>query len=183
MWPITVADTLTMTQLIDQGPGLHDFMLLSPDGLHFTIVIERGDVEADDRVFSLLLFQTADVFDRPADIIANLSSSTNDDGIRDVRWLDNNTVTFLGADKINSSQVYAVDRRTRTLRKLTASATKVNAYAVAPGLTRVLYTADADLAAQNKNLRKRGFTVTDQSLTDLLMGNLDPGRLLWRDLD
>ena len=181
--PVTVEDTITMSQIVDRGPGLHDFMQLSPDGVHFSVVVERGDVETNDRIFSLLVFRTAAVFDQPAETVAMLSSSSNDDAITDVRWLDNDTLTFLGADQHTGSQVYAVDIRGKELRRLTEHPTKINAYAVAPGLARVIYTADANLTANNEGLRRRGFTVSDQSLPDILMGNFAPGRLAWRDLD
>ena len=72
---------------------------------------------------------------------------------------------------------------TKELRQLTAHQTKINAYAVAPGLDRVIYTADADLTVEKDELREHGFAVTDQSLTDILMGNFVSGRLKWRDLD
>ena len=181
--PVTVADTISMTEVVNQGLGLHDFMQLSPDGEHFAVVVERGDVAADERIFSLLVFRATAVFDEPAETVAVLSSSSNEDAIVDVRWLDNDTLTFLGARLNGSSQVCAVDIGTKKLRQLTGHPTHINAYAVAPGLDRVIYTADADLTAENQSRRRHGFTVTDQSLTDIVMGNLTDGRLAWRDLD
>jgi dipeptidyl aminopeptidase/acylaminoacyl peptidase len=181
--PVTVADTITMTELQGQGPGLHDFMQLSPDGKHFAVTVEHGDLKQNERVFSLLVFRSAGVLDEPADTVAVLCSSSNEDGIADVRWLDNNTLTFLGTGKGDSRQVYAVNTRSKKLRQLTQHPTKINAYAVAPGLERVIYTADADLTAENEYLRNHGFTVADQSLTDIVMGHFESNRLAWRDLD
>jgi dipeptidyl aminopeptidase/acylaminoacyl peptidase len=181
--PVTVADTITMTQVVDQGPGLHDFMHLSPDGEHFSVVIERGDVVTNERIFSLLVFRAAAVFDEPAETAAVLSSHSNDDGIADVRWLDNDDLTFLGNTPDLGRQVYTVNIQTRRVRQLTAHPTKINAYAVAPGLAHVIFTADADLTGDNERIRRQGFTISDQSLTDILMGNLVAGRLRWRDID
>jgi dipeptidyl aminopeptidase/acylaminoacyl peptidase len=180
--PVTVADTITMTELVGQGPGLHDFMQLSPDGKHFEVTVERGDVKQNERVFSLLVFCSAEVFSRPADTVAVLASSANEDGIADVRWLDDDTLTFLGTNRKGPTQVFAVDIRSKRLRQLTNHPTKINAYAVAPGLERVLYTADADLTAENQRLREHGFVVDDQSLIDIIMGHLESHRLAWRDL-
>jgi len=181
--PVTVADTIAMTELVSQGPGLHDFMHVSPDGEHFAVVTERGDVATDERIFSLLVFRTAAVFDQPADTVAVLGSSSNEDAIADMRWLDNDTLTFLGAGQGGYSQVYAVDIGTKKLRQLTEHPTNINAYAVGPGLDRLIYTADADLTAENQSRRRHGFRVTDQSLTDIVMGNVTDRRLGWRDLN
>ncbi|MGB8114528.1 MAG: hypothetical protein WCF22_12190, partial [Candidatus Sulfotelmatobacter sp.] len=181
--PVTVADTIAMTEVVDGGSGLHDFMLLSPDGEHFAVVVKRGDLRTDERVFSLLVFHTNAVFSEPGQIVARLASSSNEDGIRDVRWLNRRTLTFLGTTLREGSQVYAVNIKTKKLRQLTTQRTKINAYAVSPDLGRVLYTADADLTGEKEELREHGFVVTDQSLTDILMGNFVSGRLRWRDLD
>ena len=181
--PVTVVDTIAMTEVVNQGLGLHDFMHLSPDGEHFAVVVERGDVPSNERIFSLLVFRAAAVFDEPAETVAVLSSSSNEDAIGDVRWVNNDTLTFLGTGRGGCSQVYAVDIETKKLRQLTEHPTNINAYAVAPGLDRLIYTADADLTAENQSRRRHGFTVTDQSLTDIVMGNLTDRRLAWRDLD
>ncbi len=181
--PVTVADTIGMTEVINQGLGLHDFMHLSPDGKHFAVVIERGDITSNERVFSLLVFRAGAVFDEPAETVAVLSSTSNEDAISDTRWLNNDTLTFLGAGKGACSQVFAVDIGTKKLRQLTEHNTNINAYAVAPGLDRLIYTANADLSSENQFRRKHGFTVTDQSLTDVVMGNLTDRSLEWRDLD
>ncbi len=181
--PVTVADTIAMTEVVDQGSGLHDFMLLSPDREHFAVVVKRGDLTTDERVFSLLVFRTRAVFSEAAQTVAVLASSSNDDGISDVRWLNDRTLTFLGATPREGRQVYVVNINTKELRQLTTQRTRINAYAVTPGLDRVLYTADADLTVEKDDLRKHGFTVTDQSFTDILMGNFVSGRLQWRDLD
>ena len=181
--PVTIADTISMTEVVDQGAGLHDFMQLSPNGDHFFVVVERGDVEHNERIFSLLVFRTGDVFEAPAEEAAVLRSATNEDAITDVRWLDNESLTFLGNSRSAGSQVYAVNIQTKHMQALTEHTTTIHAYAVAPGLKRVIYTADADLTPENNELRKHGFTVTDQSLSDIMMGNLGSGRLAWRDLD
>jgi dipeptidyl aminopeptidase/acylaminoacyl peptidase len=181
--PVTVADTIAMTQVVDEGSGLHDFMQLSPNGEHFAVVLEHGEILTDKRVFSLLVFRTSGVFNESAQIVAALASSSNEDAIRDVRWLNDQTLTFLGTTEQASSQVYAVNINTKHLRQLTAHRKKINAYAVSPGLDRVIYTADADLTEKKDELRKHGFVVTDQSLTDILMGNFVSARLKWRDLD
>lgn len=180
--PVTVADTIAMTEVVSQGPGLHDFMLLSPNRDHFAVIVERGDVSTDQRVFSLLIFRTQAVFERSADTVAVLRTSSNEDAIADVRWLDDNRLTFLGTGQNGSTQVYAADIRSKNLRQLTQHPTNINAYAVAPRLERVIYTADADLASENQRLRLHGLTVTDQSFADLVMGNLVSGRLRWRDI-
>jgi dipeptidyl aminopeptidase/acylaminoacyl peptidase len=181
--PVTVADTITMTELVAQGSGLHDFMQLSPDGEHFAVTVEHGDITQNERVFSLLVFRMGEVFRKPAETVAVLASGSNEDGIADVRWLDEHTLTFLGTDRRSPTQVFAVDIRSKKLRQLTNHPTKINAYAVAPDLGRVIYTADANRTAENESLRQHGFIVTDQSLIDIEMGHMESHRLAWRDLD
>ena len=103
--PVTVADTISMTEVVDEGSGLQDFMLLSPDQEHFTVVVKRGDLRTDERVFSLLVFRTSAVFYEQTQTVAALASSSNEDGIRDVRWLNDQTLTFLGTTPQAGSQV------------------------------------------------------------------------------
>src|SRR5689334_20384037 len=92
--PVTVADTIAMTELVSQGAGLHDFMHLSPDGERFAVVVKRGDVQSNERVFSLMVFRATAVFEEPGETVAVMRSSSNDDAISDVRWLNNGTLTF-----------------------------------------------------------------------------------------
>jgi dipeptidyl aminopeptidase/acylaminoacyl peptidase len=182
--PVTVADTISMTEIVGRESGIHDFMQLSPDGKHFAVTVQHGDISRNERVFSLLVFDMGEVFSKAApDTVAVRRSSLNEDGIADVRWLDGDTLTFIGASEHNSVQVYAVDRRTKELRQLTDHSTNINAYAVAPKLESVIYTADADSRSENNYLTLHGFAVTDQAFTDIMMGNLERHRLAARDLD
>jgi dipeptidyl aminopeptidase/acylaminoacyl peptidase len=182
--PVTVADTITMTEIVGREAGIHDFLQLSPDGKHFAVTVQHGDISQNERVFSLLVFNMDGVLAKAApDTVAVRRSSLNEDGIADVRWLDSDTLTFIGASEHNNLQVYAVDRRTKELRQLTEHPTNINAYAVAPGLERVIYTADADSRSDNSYSTLHGFTVTDQTFTDIMMGNLERHRLAARDLD
>jgi dipeptidyl aminopeptidase/acylaminoacyl peptidase len=172
-----------MERFVGQGLGLHDFLLWAPHREHFIVVTERGDLALNQRVYSLLLFDATRILESTPHKLAEFRSASNDDGIADLRWLDDRTVTFLGTDGAKPTQVYALDTLSKTLRRLTQHNTRINAYAVDSNLQRVIFTADADLTLEDTEAREHGFVVTDQSLADLLMGNLDAHRLAWRDLD
>jgi hypothetical protein len=78
---ITVEDSVTMATLESPadpyaGPPTAYFSL---DGKHFVVVVRRANVEGNTNDASVLLYQTADVFDSPKpNVVVKMSSSTSD---------------------------------------------------------------------------------------------------------
>ena len=101
--PVTVADSIQMTRLgdpsyTDGAPSKGIVAKFSPDGKHFVVVLKKGNLEANTNEYSLVLFQTAEVFQSPEPrVLVSLASSSNRPAIDNVRWLDDNdTILFLG---------------------------------------------------------------------------------------
>ena len=96
------------------------------------IVTRRGDIADNTNVYSLLLFRTdqADSTVAP-EVLTSFSSSSNNPGIRDVKWVTDQTVAFIGENAGELQQVYEVDCETKVLTRLTNHTTNVVAYAFA----------------------------------------------------
>jgi len=65
--PITVADSIQMTRLGDLSynngePSRGIVAKFSPDGKRFVVILKKGNLEANTNEYSLVLFQTAAVF-------------------------------------------------------------------------------------------------------------------------
>src|ERR1700730_222629 len=99
---VTVADTIGMTTIPETRYAADDvsksrIALFAPDSVHFVIVFERVILETNEREFSLLMFRTDQVFSRPIPKrLVSMRSRSNRDGIRNVKWLDNGNLVFLG---------------------------------------------------------------------------------------
>jgi hypothetical protein len=102
---IMVADTLAMTRVVGgseyftfatplHGSNIAHF---SPDGEQFVLVLAKGNVVEDVNEFSLVLFDAANSFNLPKpDVPVQMSSSSNRDAIRNLRWLpDNDTPAYM----------------------------------------------------------------------------------------
>src|SRR6266849_3342165 len=147
--PITVADAIEMTRLADpdylrSGSSKGHVAQFSPDGQKFVVILRKGNFEKNVNEFSLLLFQTADVFHSPKpDRLLTMSSSSNRDAIHALKWLgDNETIAFLGENPGQASQVYTFDLKRRKLEKLTNSATAITSYDITTDGRQVIFLAD-----------------------------------------
>src|SRR5262245_21716413 len=103
--PITAADIIGMTRTVELKnvgilfePENALIALFSPDGKRFVILLERGNSRHDTMDASIALFQTKDALSAPRpDVLLTLSgASSYFEPIRDLRWLDNDTLAFLG---------------------------------------------------------------------------------------
>jgi dipeptidyl aminopeptidase/acylaminoacyl peptidase len=146
--PVQVADAIRMTQLADPeyaggGSSLGRVAQFSRDGKRFVVVIKRGDLDRNQNVYSLLLYETANVSTKPEpQVLLTMRSSSNDEGIRSVKWLnDNKTISFIGENPGQISQIYSFNTRTRRLRKLTEHPTPIRSYDIMPNGKRLIYIA------------------------------------------
>src|SRR5579859_3528406 len=79
--PITVKDIIERTE--DGGKAI-----FSPDRKQLVLVTKKGDLVNNTMVYSLLLFNTKDIFDSPAPrILVSMPSSSSRAGIEDVKWI------------------------------------------------------------------------------------------------
>jgi dipeptidyl aminopeptidase/acylaminoacyl peptidase len=145
----------------------------SPDREKFVVVLRRGDLENNTNEYSMLLWQTQDIFRSPAsDVLLTMSSSSNRPAIQNVKWLpDNETVVFLGENVGEQSQLYALNVQTRTLRKLSESRDNILAYDVSPSGGYFAYVASS--VAENlwdDKTRRTGVRISTQMIEDILAG-------------
>lgn len=174
--PISVADAIEMVRIEDFFGRNDRFVAFSPDGSKFATVVSYGDLERNVNVFSLLVFDVAEMLDgpraRPAPVLSipfqGDTANHNATPIDRLTFLaDNRTVAFLGTLAGEPRQVYAIDTETKSVRALTNHPTAVKAYDVAhDGAVRLYAVAvpdDADTARVNR-YRWDGFSPYDREV-------------------
>jgi dipeptidyl aminopeptidase/acylaminoacyl peptidase len=178
--PITVADAIGMIRLADpdyfhSGSSKGRVAQFSPDGKRFVVALRRGNLDKNVNEFSLLLFQSADVFSssRP-DRLLTMSSSSNRDAIHALKWLaDNETIAFLAENPGEVPQLYTINVRTRRLEKLTNHPTAVTSYDITPDGREIIFAADppAKRIMGTEQTRREGIVITSQDLEDIIAGD------------
>jgi dipeptidyl aminopeptidase/acylaminoacyl peptidase len=132
-------------------------------------------VESNTNEFSLLLFQTADALDSPKlDLLVKMSSTSNRDAIRKVRWLDDNeTIVFLGENPGTTAQIYTIDIKRRQVRRISNHRTSITNYDVTPDGQEVLFLADtpAIRMKDEEEVQRDGAIIRSQPLPELLAGS------------
>lgn len=173
---VTVADAIGMTRFLgfDEGAlaSKDDAALFSPDGSRFLILVERGNLEKNTRVYSLFLFHSDAVLQSlKPQLLASFSSSSNRPGIQDVKWLDNRWIVFLGENPNEQQQLYTINCDSKQLTKLTDHVTSLNSYAISANREQLFYAAypKSQPFFDVKN-KRQAVVVSNESLSDLLVG-------------
>jgi Tol biopolymer transport system component len=187
--PVTVADSIQMTRLgdpsyTDGAPSKGIVAKFSPDGKQFLAILKKGNLEANTNEYSLVLFQTAEVFQSPEPrVLVTLASSSNRPAINNVLWLaDNDTILFLGERPGEHTALYSLKCSSQELRKLTNHATNLTSFVTTANGDTVLYAAGNAVPFLTENVSRRGIAVTSEWVTDLIRGShegdeLDDGAL------
>jgi dipeptidyl aminopeptidase/acylaminoacyl peptidase len=171
---VTVADTIRMTTIPETRYAAEDssksrIALFSPDNKRFVVVTERGIPETNEREFSLLLFETAELFRAQGPkVLLAMRSRSNRDAIRNVAWLDDATLIFLG-EAHDTSQVYSLRLSRGRAEQLTRHPTPIVDFDFNPRLQEVVYAAEPSPLSAAAAYEKcaRGFAITDQALDDI----------------
>src|SRR5882762_6423603 len=175
--PITIADAIGMIRLADpdyfqSGSSKGRVAQFSPDGKRFVVALRRGDLDKNANEFSLLLFQSADVFSSPKpDRLVTMSSSSNRDAIHALKWLaDNETIAFLAENPGEVPQLYTLNVRTRHLEKLTNHPTAVTSYDITPDGREIIFGADPPVKRimDTEKTRREGIVIAGQDLEDII---------------
>ena len=181
--PPTVADSIQMTRLADPSytdgaPSNGIVAKFSPDGKHFVVVLKKGNLEANTNEYSLVQFQTAEVFQSPEpQVLVSLASSANRPAINNVLWLnDNDTILFLGERPGEQTQLYSLNCSSKELTKLTSSASNLTAFVTRAGGEEIVYAAKNPVSAfLTDGVSRKGIAVTNEFVTDLIRGNGSQG--------
>ena len=177
--PVTIADSIQMTRLgdpsyTDGAPSKGLVAKFSPDGKYFVVTLKKGNLEANTNEYSLVLFQTAEVFQTPEpQVLVSLASSSNRPAISNVVWLDDNdTVLFLGEHPGERTQVYSLTCSSKELKKLTSSATDLTSFATAANGGEIVYAAKDPVSTfLTESASRNGIAVTNEWLANLIRGS------------
>ena len=178
--PVTVEDTIRMTRVAGRSgyPSFRPknaFAVFSPDRKYFAIVVARGNIEKNTNEFSLKIFRTADMphGGLPRTLVS-LSSSSNREGIVDLKWSkDNDTIFFLGASADEPAQLYSVRCSSGELMRLTSNRTSLVSYDLSEEGDTIVFAAERPQTdVINENVLRQGFHVMSESLPDLIRGQI-----------
>jgi dipeptidyl aminopeptidase/acylaminoacyl peptidase len=173
--PVTIADSITMTMLgdplaeyVDTSPAQ-----FSPNGKQFVVVTRKGNLALNTNEYDLLLFESAEVFDSPEpQLLLTLASSSSRAAIANVRWKDNETIIFLGEKPGQTHRIYTFNVKTKKLAVLSQHSTSIVAFDATSDLATVIFLARPKLMDFfDVEARKYGLLVSDQQLTDLMVGH------------
>jgi dipeptidyl aminopeptidase/acylaminoacyl peptidase len=176
---VTVKDGIEMARLADPlylaGSSRFSVASFSPDGTRFIIVLTKGDLEHNTNRYSVLLFKTSMALSSSKpEILLTMSSSSNREAIRNLRWLpDNDTIAFIAENLADSPQVYIFNIQTRALNRETNHPTPVVAFDISETGDKIIFEADPPTAKliETEQVRRTGIVVTTQLLRRLLAGD------------
>lgn len=176
---VTVTDAIEMSRLgnsayFNNSP-FFNVVNFSPNGKRFIVILAKGDLTHNTNQYSLLLFKTSGVFSSPKpELLLTMSSSSNREAIKDLKWLaDNETVAFIGENPNESPQVYSLNTSTKVLERLTEHPTPVVAFDSNAKGDEFIFEADPPNRREmnTEKVRRNGLVVTSQLLKQLLAGN------------
>lgn len=181
--PVSVADSIQMTRLGDPrytagAPSNGIVAKFSPDGKHFVVVLKKGNLEANTNEYSLILFQTATVFQSPkSQVLLTLASSSNRPAINDVLWLDDNdTILFLGEHPGEPTQLYSLKCSSKAVTKQTSSALNLTSFVATASAELVAYAARNPVSPLlTEGIKRQGIAVKSEDVTDLIRGTYGGG--------
>lgn len=175
---ITVADCIAMARSAGDAafldaPG-QQVASFSPDGKRFLFVLKKGNLENNTNEFSLYVFETSELF-HPAksEPVLKMASSSNRDAITQIKWLDSETIVFLGENPGEPAQVHKFNLKTRRLVKLTNHPLAITGYDITADSREVLFAADSPPSKfmDTEQTRRFGIVITNQGLSALLAGD------------
>jgi dipeptidyl aminopeptidase/acylaminoacyl peptidase len=176
---ITVRDiieTTTVGQHVDIGsPGKADPAWFSPDGRQFIVLLTNGNLARNTNDTRVLLYRTADALHSPKpEVLATLSSSSEKQAIRGLKWIDNETLAFIGDMVGEPPQVYSLKVTTKRLERLTNESKRIMSFDVSPDGSDVIYAVERRLnTGLEDEQRRQGFLriAGDQRLVLLMRGD------------
>ncbi|MGA8429228.1 MAG: hypothetical protein WB729_05375 [Candidatus Sulfotelmatobacter sp.] len=176
--PVTVPDFIQMTRFgdpryIDGAPSNGLVAKFSPDGKRFVVVLRKGNIETNTNEYSLILFETDEVFHSPNPrVLLSMSSSSNRPAIQNVVWMDDNdTILFLGEHPGETTQLYSLQCSSKELKKLTNHLTNLTSFIAVFHRDEIVFTAEnPELPFANEHARRNGINVTGELLSDLIAG-------------
>ena len=176
--PVTEADSIRMTRLGDPqytngAPSKGLVAKFSPDGKRFVVVLRKGNLETNTNEYSLVQFNTDEVFHSPSPrVLLSMASSSNRPAIQNVVWMDDNdTILFLGENPGETTQLYSFQCSSKELKKLTHHATNLSSFVAAAKGGEIVFAAEnPEVSFVNENSARHGINVTSELVSDLMAG-------------
>jgi dipeptidyl aminopeptidase/acylaminoacyl peptidase len=176
--PVTVADAIQMGKFGDPdelwgSPLSTQLAHFSPDGKKVVVLIRKGNLTSNTREYSLLFWRTDQILRSvPPKVLLTMSSSSNRQGINNVTWLgDSERIAFSGEHPGETQQVYVLDIRTRSLKKVTSHPSNVISYTITSDGEAAVYLAEPPVKSiWNEKTRRAGVLVSTQLLSTLVAG-------------
>ena len=175
--PVTIEDAIQMTRLADSayagGGSTGRVVIFSPDKSKFVAILRKGKIGTNRNEFSIVLWRTHDLpKSLRQEVILRLESSSNRPAIESVRWIDDETIAFLGERPNESHQIYRLNCRSRELRRITNSPTNVISFDIA-GNQVLAYTAETLQGSPQPSWQRFGRPISTELITDVLFGHPD----------
>jgi hypothetical protein len=175
--PVTVADAVSMTEVVavQDASALATqpkVALFAPDGTKFAILLKKGDLARDANEYSLLVYSTVEIAERTEPLLSlKMYSTTNSPAVRSLTWLeDSRRLVFLGQASNGTSQVFAIDTRTKRIWTLTHHPTSITNYATSVDGRTLVFEAEPPRVKLSSAaaVRTREVVIHGQSLAELL---------------
>ena len=161
---LTVPDLIGLTRIGSRligGMGGDDHVT-SPNEGRVAVVVQRGDLRHNSRVFKLLIFSLSAASNPPKpEVAAVFVTTSNRPGISQVAWLSEHLISFVGEEPGKLPQIFSVDLQTHRRIQLTHARQPILAYKPAnQGQTLIFATAAAPPDASRFDFpRNHGFAV------------------------
>jgi len=173
---ITVRDTIEMTEFADRwyflgGAPEYPVAIFSPDQKRFLIRLKQGNVDRNVVEYRVLLYNSEQALASPqSEVLIRMSSSSNREAIQQVRWHDNNTITFLGESPGTLPAVYEINVDSKQLTRLTNHSTAVVSYDRSRDGKQLIFEAapKKKRISESEEALRDGVVITSQTVNELL---------------
>jgi dipeptidyl aminopeptidase/acylaminoacyl peptidase len=175
----TVADSITMTHFDTPYEGASDNAPMSPDGKKFFVITERGNIENNEREYTLLVYN-ASRLNKPSTKLT-FSSSSNRPGMSQAKWLDDGHISLLAESPGGVPQVYILDCRSGRANQLSSQPEGVASFAISKDQhTLIYYQLWGVMLPGDKDKEAHGFAITDEILPELVNNRWRQHKLVTR---
>ena len=162
---------LGVVSYMDDSPS--DPALFSPDGREFVVVLKKGNLQRNTNDYTLEVFNTrAALFSRGPESLVRMSSSSNREAIRGVKWLrDSRTILFIGETGNTIPQIYSYDVLNRRLKRISHHARPIVAFDASSDGQVIVFEADPSVKDRmvSPEVERSGFHVTSEDLAQVLL--------------
>jgi len=141
------------------------------------VVLRKGNLDQNTDDYSLLLYKTGQALDSPQPrVLLTLASSSNRPAISEVKWLDNDSIAFLGENPGGLPQIHTLNTSSGNLQRLTDHRTPILSYDVTADQKVLVFVAEPlrQKSAHEQETVRFGMVIGNQFLEEILAGDSWP---------